>query len=460
MEFPGFLSSKPGYDGTYPVNLYLAAETFRGKPAFRTTPGLVRRVTPLPNVPIRSLAVRGEYLYALCGSQLYKISKDWVSTLLGTVSSPSGFAPVLSDDQYVVFRAENTLYVYDTTAGTLSTPSTNVTPKALMYQDRYFGISKKGSNFWYVCSLDDPMTWDPTDEGRASGSADAIVASISEARQLWHFKEESVEVYWNSGDADFPFQRIQGAHQEIGISAEGSLVGIDQSLFWLDSKWRIVRSQGYGHTVVSTPELERQIHSYTLKDDAVGYGIYWQGHSWYVINFPSANRTWAYDASTQSWFQWSSKKGLAYGGRHRGNCYAFFNGYHVLGDFENGKIYTLDHQTLTEDSEQIRWERTAPPVYQDGRRLFFPGLYIDMTTGTTKSPSSNPQVMMQYSDDDCHTWSSEFWGSVGRIGEYNKRVGWRRLGSSFSRTFRIAGTDAYATEIFGADIPRLNIGKE
>ena len=61
-----------------------------------------------------------------------------------------------------------------------------------------------------------------------------------------------------------------------------------------------------------------------------------------------------------------------------------------------------------------------------------------------------PKVMLQWSDDGCFKWSSEYWKSAGRIGEYKARVNFNRMGMSRDRVFRMTVTDPVKWIITGA----------
>lgn len=64
---------------------------------------------------------------------------------------------------------------------------------------------------------------------------------------------------------------------------------------------------------------------------------------------------------------------------------------------------------------------------------------------------SDPQAILDWSDDGGRTWSNEHWVSIGKIGEYQQRAKWRRLGSSRNRTFRLTITDPVPVEIMAAN---------
>jgi hypothetical protein len=75
--------------------------------------------------------------------------------------------------------------------------------------------------------------------------------------------------------------------------------------------------------------------------------------------------------------------------------------------------------------------------------------------GLNLGQGSDPQVMLRFSDDGGHTWSNEHWKSMGKIGEYYKRVMWRRLGMTTKlrdRVYEVSGTDPVKIAIMGAEL--------
>ena len=82
----------------------------------------------------------------------------------------------------------------------------------------------------------------------------------------------------------------------------------------------------------------------------------------------------------------------------------------------------------------------------------YPAKYSDYLE--TPAPA-DPQVMLRWSDDGGHTWSNEHWASMGKIGEYNRRVIWRRLGMTTKlrdRVYEISGSDPVKIAIMGAEL--------
>jgi len=68
---------------------------------------------------------------------------------------------------------------------------------------------------------------------------------------------------------------------------------------------------------------------------------------------------------------------------------------------------------------------------------------------------ANPQAMLRWSDDGGHTYSNEHWASMARIGQYGRRVFWRRLGMTQKlrdRVYEVSGTDPVKIIILGAEL--------
>jgi len=454
-----FISNKPGPEGRYPINLYLISEAENGRMALRKTPGLIGRVTPDDTTEVRGAITMGGNLYTVCGNTFYLISSAWAATSKGTLNTSTGFISMAASDTYVVIvDSGGDAYYYSVAVGTLTQITDGDFPSSVnfvTYQDGYFIFTRTDSKFFVISAIDDPSQYDPADTDEVEGKAGYLKAVISDSRRVWFFSQKSLQVYYNSGNADFPFEPIQGSYQEIGIGAPDSVALMGQSVYFLDNFFRIVRTVEFGHQVISTEQIQKKIASYSNPETARGYCVYWQGHPWYVIVFPNDGKTWVFDAALEYWFQWSSG---SESGRHRSNCYVWWQEQkkHVMGDFETGEIFELDKSTYTDDGESILWERVAPVVYQDGKNIRFDSVQIDMKvgvgliTGHGIDNAEDPQVILDWSNDDGQTWSNEHYGSYGAIGEYSQRVKFNRLGMARRRTFRLRGSESTEIEIYSA----------
>lgn len=442
-------------DAQRTVNLYPVMDA-EGKntAALYGTPGLVTFATTA-TAPVRGLYEAKGRLFAVVGATLYEIGYTGTATSRGTLTSTSGPVSMADNGLHVV--------IVDGTNGYQFTLATNVfaqiadadwpAANRIAYQDGYFILNDAGTGSFFITSLYGTDV-DPLDFASAEGAPDPLISLICDHRELWLFGEESTEVWFNSGNADFPFERINGAFIETGCAAPHSVAKADNSVFWLTRDKRghghVVRAQGYQPAIVSTRAVEYAISQYTDITDALAYTYQQDGHTFYVLSFPSANATWCLDLTTGVWHErmyWDGAEN-----RHRGNCYAFAFGRHLVGDHTNGKIYELSLDAYTDDGATLRALRRTRHQHAEGRRLFWASLQIDIEAGVglASGQGSDPQMMLRWSDDGGHTWSNEHWHSMGKIGEYARRAIWRRLGASRNRVYEVVIADPVKRVIIDA----------
>lgn len=450
------------------INLYPEIVPEGGKePAFlQRAPGL-RLLAQFGAGPIRGLWTFGNYGYAVSGGGFYKIDSSWNATYKGAVAN-SGPVSMVDNGTQLFIAAGSKGYIYNSSTDVFAeiTDVDFAGAVTVGFIDGYFVYNQPNSQKFWVTSLYDGTSVDPLDFASAEGSPDNLVALIVDHREVWLFGTNSLEVWYDAGTSDFPLQRIQGAFNEIGCAAPFSVAKLDNGIFWLgaDARGRgvVYRSQGYAGQRISTHAVEWQIQQYSDISDAVAYTYQQDGHSFYVLNFPSADITWVYDVATQVWHQragWLNNQFT----RHRGNCQMAFNGEIVIGDYLAGAIYAYDPTVYTEADTVQKWLRSwrALPTSQNNlRRTVQHSLQLDCQSGVGLDNAStvqghDPQVMLRWSDDGGHTWSNEHWRSMGKIGQTGRRVIWRRLGMTVKlrdRVYEVSGTDPVQIAIMGAEI--------
>lgn len=332
----------------------------------------------------------------------------------------------------------------------------------------FFGASS-------VAFLDSRFIWTVPDSGRiqwskllshetdalsyatAESKSDKLVRVIANNGMLWLIGEKTTEVWVSTGSNDAPFVRQSGAYMPTGCIAKDSIVEFGSSLIWLAQTDfganQIVMTQGYQTVRISNHALESALARYKSTKDAYAFSYQREGHAFYMISFPTDRKTWCYDASTQMWHEraWYNED-ESENEHHRAYCHCFFNGQHLVGDRQYPIIYLLDPLAETDNEVPIIRERTTPCVSPNGSRMIFDEVQLFCQVG--QDNNTKPMIMFDWSDDRGKTWSSdqvvEIANDLGAIGEYEKRVVFRRLGQSFSRVFRVRMTDAGRLILLGA----------
>ena len=418
--------------------------------------------------PIRALwahQTNGSDFYVVSGQEVYKLTGLTATpTLLGTVSG-TGPVSIADNGTQIFFACNPDGYIYNETTNVFAqiTDPDFAGAVTVAYLDGYFVFNQPNSQIIWVSELLNGQSVDPLDFASAEGSPDGVVGIIADHRELWVFGTDSVEVWYDSGAAGFPLQRIQGAFNEIGCVSAYTIAKMDNGLFWLGTDARgqgiVYRANGYTGVRISTHAIEYAIAQYGNIADAIAYTYQQEGHAFYVLTFPSGNATWVYDVATQAWHEragWDNGEFT----RHRSNCQCNFGGNIIVGDYENGNIYTLDLDVYADNGGIQKWLRSwrALPSGQNNlKRTAHHSLQLNCESGVglNNGQGSDPQAMLRWSDDGGHTWSNEHWSPMGKIGAYYHRVFWRRLGMTLKlrdRVYEVSGTDPVKIAIMGAEL--------
>ena len=131
-----------------------------------------------------------------------------------------------------------------------------------------------------------------------------------------------------------------------------------------------------------------------------------------------------------------------------------------MGDYENGNVYAFDLDVYADNGAIQKWLRSwrALPTGQNNlHRTAQHGMQLECESGTglNDGQGSDPEVMLRWSDDGGHTWSNEHWAKMGKIGQFYRRVLWRRLGMTLKlrgRVYEVSGTDPVKVAVMGAEL--------
>jgi hypothetical protein len=476
------------------VNLYpeVIAEGGLEAAYLQRCPGL-RFISTVGSGPIWGEWTHNNTGYVVSGTQFYSVTSAGVPTLIGTIDT-AGPVSMADNGTQLFIAADPKGYIYNFDTGVLAEITDEDFPGAstVGYLDGYFVFSEPNSQRIWVTTLFDGTSVDPLDFASAEGAPDNVVGLVVNHREVWVFGTNSTEVWYNSGDADFPLTRIQGAYNEVGCVAPNSISKLDNSIVWLGQDARgqgiIYKANGYQAQRISTHAVEFAVQGSTDISDAVSYSYQQDGHEFYVINFPEADTTWCFDAATSAWHE---RRGLFNGQftRHRGNSFANLNGELIVGDYENGNLYAFDLDVYADNGLTQKWlrrwralptgandfKRTAQHALQlvcetgvgltgyadDEDLLVETGVELLVSSGVPLllgnpiTEGSDPQVMLRWSDDGGHTWSKEHWRSMGLLGNSQTRVIWRRLGMTDKlrdRVYEVSGTAPVKVAIMGAEL--------
>lgn len=459
----------------------------------------------LRGTEIRGTHVLDNILYVVYGNMCVSITTAYVVTQLNSTPLNTYSGPVTMDDngtQVMICDGGGVGYVYDTTDSTwnrLADDDSFFGGGSVTYQDGYFISHRPDYREMYVSTTGDGLTWSTLDLFTAESDSSKIVRVISDRKELWAFKQKSVEVFYNTGTDDLFLRKELGA-LDVGCQAANSVVVMDNSVIWLADDLTVRRAVGYSPQVISQPSFSTQIGEYDTTSDAVGMTYRMGGRIFYMLNFPTAGVTWTYDAKSGNWVKFASYIDNAQeDGQFRCNVGVKWQDKQYMGDYRNGMIYTFDTEIHTDNLQRIIWTRRFPSLFSERLNLFHHWLELEFEGGVGTADQSvtysdvtdlfteyleggdgrdvdgsgvfdlddvialyeqfidsrtvacpHPVVKLRWSNDGGHSWSSFVTCEVGAMGEYTKRVRFNRLGAARHRTYEVSSSSATKFVMIGA----------
>lgn len=355
-------------------------------------------------------------------------------------------------------------YYYNITAGGL----TQITDSGFLGADRvdfisgWFLFTQPGTQKLYTTG---PTPYSLTFPGSffdlKDVSSDNIVTHMAQNAEWWIIGERASEVRYNSGGANFAFTRIPGVAPQIGCAAKHSIARLGTSLVWLGRSERgenvVVKTNQYSYEQISNRAIEAAITSYPLVSDAIGFTYLEEGHLFYVLTFPTADKTWVYDESTKEWHQRASFDPIT-GQFHRdkANCFANYQDIRVVGDFQAQIGYQMSRQFYADGSTPLIATRRCPHIWsrEDRKRIFAAALEVEFFRGAglQTGQGSDPRAMLQVSYDYGSTFGTQYFMPIGKAGRYKDRCIRRRLSTARDLVIEVSVSDPIRRDIVGATL--------
>jgi hypothetical protein len=274
-------------------------------------------------------------------------------------------------------------------------------------------------------------------------------------------------VFWNSGDADFPFQRIESAFIETGTVAAATCVRAGGSVVWVGSSEHghgtVWKAQGFQPVRLSTHAIEFALSNHSRLPEATAFAYQQGGHEFYVLTVPGTGDgtepggTWVYDFATGQWHERMYLNAENSEEPHRAGVSTVAFNQVLAGDREDGRLYTYELDYYRDDTDPVRRIRQTPHVSQSEKLVRFNSFELQAEPGVGPEDGLVPRALLSWSDDGGHTWSNEHEASMGAVGEYLTRVKWRRLGAGRDRVFRVATSEAVPVTWLGAELEAVQL---
>ena len=448
------------------LNAYLEPQYDQDKSAIAVfgTPGLTQ-VLDQGALVFRGGITEGELHYDTQGNKFLEINNAFA------VTDRNAASRLTTNDGRVSMASSGTViaavdgtngynYTIATTAFAQIASAMFASPKTVTWQDGYFlaTFDETGANKRRCQISADAVTWNALDYRTVDTVPGVLLRAYSYNGEVHQFTDKGLEFWAYTGDPTFPFAPIRGASLRVGLAARWSVAESEQGLYFLGKKKGAVAAYeliGHQARSITTPDMAKIFASYATKSDATGYVLSIDEHTFYVLSFPAAGKTWMYDVYASGLLQvpvWSELS--SNNARHFSDLSFELVNVAYVTDYRQGLMYRVDPDVYTDNGTAIAFEVDTRHFFKDYDRVTVDELVAEFETGVGNAnpPGDDPVVMLQISRDGGRTWGAEMMLSLGKVGKYKTRVEQRRLGTARDFVFKYRITDPVKRVLAGLAI--------
>jgi len=318
---------------------------------------------------------------------------------------------------------------------------------AVAFIDGFYIFNRRGTGQFFIARGN---TFDPTEFATAEGAPDDTITLLVDHRQIWLFGETSIEIWYNSGAADFPFERLQGAFIEKGIAGPQLATKSNNTVYWVGHDRIVYQANGYQPIRISTHALEFVLAKEESLENATLYSYTQEGHLFLGLNLKDI--TWCFDVSTGRWHE----RGTDQYGRYPADVIAKNNGIDiqidgkpVAGHFNEPLIASLDLDYGLVGDELLLRECITPPIFDRTNRMKHPSFELLMDVPTVREApaedaccnlpawTEEEYISVAWTSDKGKSFTHEDRQPYGEWGIPDERIWWWKLGSDYIRSYRI-----------------------
>jgi hypothetical protein len=394
------------------------------------------------------------YLYVLSGQTVYRIDSGGTATACtGDTPSATGSAMMKSNGVQLGILVNGRLFFVAAATPTVVTAVTDGQYPAdgassFDFINGFGAFTKAATDGeWFLSDSYDFSAFDAADFATAESAPDGLLRLLANHNEVWLFGVNTTEVWQNTASV-FPFDPIPGSLMDRGIAAPLSAALMDNSVFWIGDDRIVYRANGYTPQRVSTFAVEEILRAGTISDaEASTHAI--GGHHFYVLRFPTLDRTLALDAATGIWHERQSGTAVT---PAAWDVLCIFNAFgKTLVGLADGAIRELDLDTYLDGTTQIRRVITSFPAYANGKRTILRRMELEceLGVGLTTGQGSTPQWMLRKSNDGGFTFGNEKFASAGATGARRARLMWDQLGMFRNGAVELSIADPVKVAVYG-----------
>ena len=337
-------------------------------------------------------------LYCVTGTRINRVNTSGTATDMAALAT-SGYAYFARNNAATpnIMLVTSDALIRTITSNTVSTPTLDASIPTTEFNsvcsiDGYFIITCSGGDF-YITGID-TITVDPLDFAAASTNSDGLMRGIRRGPELVLLGARSTEFWRNTGNVDFPFERVHSSNfgcyaaaSAVTVSAVVGESAVDAVIYAGTNTdgalIGVLLVAGYEARKISPPGLDRAIRSEPTLSSIRAFIHTQHETTFYCIT--GSSFTWEYNLRTGFWHERTSD-GLDI--------------WNIVDAVQfNGKTIYADYNAAT--------------LYQASSSL---------------TPASASSVTLRQSLNGGTTWATTRTKSIGGSGSERTRLRFNRLG--------------------------------
>jgi hypothetical protein len=351
----------------------------------KTPPGLKPFAEPTYSPPTRGAwECEGRYFTAI-GNKLYQLTNAGVFIELGTVPGVTQVSMShnqQSQGQQLQIVNGSSGYIFNTFTQVFERITDTGFPGSLisLFIGGYFvGIDPRG-RFAFTSAAADGLAYNTLDRFTSEYKPDKLVTGLAIGGELLLLSESSGEFFAVTSNPQQPM-RTKQIYMDKGCAGTFTAAVMDNTGYWLGDDGVFYKLNGYSPVRISTQPIEQSLRS-LLKTNPNAWRqarcFVWEdsGHSVCYWTFPTGH-TWGYDAATGIWHRRESLGMDIW----RVQTMTFWNSQWYAGDFQSGKVWTMDWNYILEGDEEFVSKRTTQVLHDNQCRVVVNRLELLMQVG-------------------------------------------------------------------------------
>lgn len=328
-------------------------------------------------------SVRGNFLIAVLGANVYRINPNLGFTLLGSLASSTG--EVFIDEnlfsQIAIVDGVSNGYIYNYTTTGISfgvidwdntgtgAPTSNITPNYVSYHNNNFlfgnAAQDNSGSRWYIyksgytAPATNPLrlSWVQTLTLQTKPDFSKAVIRIPSFGNNVLVLGTTVGEIWTSVAGLQAYQRQSSVNLDYGVASVSTIAASEDMVAWLGinekSEPAIMYMAGSQAQRISTDGIDNLLSRINRPDQSTAMFYRQDGHVFYILTFfhPSDNITLTYDFTTQKFYDLTDWDFSFFPARE----IAFFNNEIFFLSIKQGSLmrFSTDITTMSPNMENV-----------------------------------------------------------------------------------------------------------